>query len=72
MGFNSALYAAFFGRGEVTPEHLVINLAGTVVKDNADDRAVLRSYFDVAVKPRAQKELGRWKAYHRARKRLER
>ncbi|MCA9537594.1 MAG: AAA family ATPase [Myxococcales bacterium] len=72
VGFNSALYAAFFGRGEVTPEHLVINLAGTVVKDNADDRAVLRSYFDVAVKPRAQKELGRWKAYHRARKRLER
>lgn len=70
VGFNSALYASFFGDSRVDPEHVVINLAGTVVKDNADDLKVLRNYWDVAVKPRAQKEIGLWKAYHRARKYL--
>ncbi len=68
VGFNSALFASFFGKREVTPEHVAINLAGTVVKENRDDIKILRNYWDVAVKPRAQKEVGLWKAYHRARK----
>lgn len=67
VGFNSALYAAFFDSGQVKPEHLVINLAGTVVKDNPDDLGVLRNYWDVAVKPRARKNKGLWKAYYNAR-----
>lgn len=70
VGFNTALYASFFSESKVAPEHVVINLAGTVVKDNADDLKVLKNYWDVAVKPRAQKEIGLWKAYHRARKHL--
>lgn len=70
VGFNSALYASFFGRGKVSPEHVAINLAGTVVKDNADDLKILRNYWDIAVKPRAQKEVGLWKAFHRARRYL--
>lgn len=70
VGLDAALHAAFFGRGRVTPEHLVIHLAGTVVKDDPKDLTALRSYFDVAVKPRAKKELGQWKAFHRARKHL--
>jgi len=70
VGFNSALFASFYGAGKVEPEHVVINLAGTVVKDNADDLKILRNYWDIAVKPRAQKELGLWKAFHRARKHL--
>lgn len=70
VGFHSALFARFFGEGEVTPEHLVINLAGTVAKDRAEDLKVLRDYWEVAVKARAAKELGRWKAYYQARKHL--
>ncbi len=70
VGFHSALYASFFGEGTVLPEHLVINLAGAVVKDNPDDVKVLRSYWDVAVKQRASRELGKWKAYFKARKHL--
>lgn len=66
VGFNSALYAAFFDAGRVTPEHLVINLTGTVIKDNPDDLGVLRNYWDVAVKPRARKNTGLWKAYYNA------
>lgn len=70
VGLDSALHAAFFGRGEVTPEHVVIHLAGTVVKDDPSDIGALRTYWDVAVKPRAKKEIGAWKAFHRARKHL--
>jgi MoxR-like ATPase len=70
VGFNSALYAAFFGQRTVEPEHLVINMAGAVVKDNPDDLKVLSNYWQVAVKPRATKALGAWKAFYQARKYL--
>ncbi len=70
VGFHSTLHAACFGRGEVTPEHLVIHLAGTAVKDNPDDIKVLRSYWQVAVKPRAERQLGMWSAFWDARDRL--
>ncbi len=68
VGLNSALFAKYFDKGTVKPEHIVINLAGTVVKDNRDDLKILRNYWDVAVKPRAQKQVGLWKGYHRAKK----
>jgi MoxR-like ATPase len=70
VGFHSALYASFFGEGAVRPEHVAIHLAGAAVKDNADDIKALRSYWQVAVKPRAQRELGLWKAYWAAREHL--
>lgn len=68
VGFHSALFASFFGDGAVEPAHLAIHLAGTVVKDNPDDLKVLRSYWDVGVKPRAAREAGLWKAYFAAKK----
>lgn len=67
VGFHSALYASFFGDKKVKPEHVVINLAGAAVKDNKDDLKILRNYWEVAVKPRANKEIGLWKAYYKAR-----
>ena len=75
VGFNSALFAAFFGQqssgpSTVEPEHVVINMAGAVVKDNPDDLKVLHNYWQVAVKPRATKALGAWKAFYQARKYL--
>ncbi len=70
VGINAALHASFFGEGTVTPEHLAINLMGTVVKDNTDDLKVLRNYWDVAVKPRAKQGVGLWKAYHKAKEHL--
>lgn len=68
VGFNAALYASFFGDSVVSPEHLVINMVGTVVKDNPEDLKVLRNYWSVAVKPRASKELGLWKRLYQARR----
>jgi MoxR-like ATPase len=68
VGYHSALYASFFGSKEVEPEHVVINLTGAAIKDNRDDIKLLRNYWEVAVKPRANKEIGLWKAYYSAKK----
>ncbi|MCA9491493.1 MAG: AAA family ATPase, partial [Myxococcales bacterium] len=70
VGQHAALFAAFFGEGRIAPEHVVLQLVGTAAKLDADDRKVLRGYFDVAVKPRASRELGLWKAYFAARHHL--
>ncbi len=70
VAFHAALHASFFDEGHVKPEHVALHLAGTVAKDNADDLKVLRNYWDVAVKPRAAKEVGLWKAYFQARRHL--
>jgi MoxR-like ATPase len=68
VGFQSALHARFFGANDVEPKHVVQHLAGAAVKDRAEDMKVLRAYWNVAVKPRAQREIGRWKPYWAARK----
>ncbi|MCB9538632.1 MAG: AAA family ATPase [Myxococcales bacterium] len=70
VGVNSALHARFFADGAVTPEHVAIHLTGTVVKDEPDDLKVLRAYWDVAVKARAAKDIGRWKAFFEAKRHL--
>lgn len=71
VGLHSALHASFFSDGRVEPEHLVQHLMGTAVKDQPDNLEVLKKYFEVAVKPRARREIGRWPAYWKARKLLE-
>lgn len=70
VGYDAALHAAFFGQGRVEPEHVVLHLQGTAVKDHPEDLAVLRNYWEVAVKPRAAREVGAWKAWWQARKHL--
>jgi MoxR-like ATPase len=70
VGLHSALFAGFFGERKVEPEHVVINMVGAAVKENRDDLKVISNYWEVAVKPRANKELGLWKAYYKARKYL--
>jgi MoxR-like ATPase len=70
VGQHAALFAACFGDGTVEPEHVVMQLDGTAAKGDADDRKLLRDYFEVAVKPRAARELGAWKAYFAARSHL--
>lgn len=49
------------------PADLVECIAGTVVKDNADDRAKLRRYFEQKV---AKNPGSHWQAYYQARYRL--
>ena len=59
--------AWFLDQRDGTPADLVDCIAGTVVKDDADDRARLRRYFEQKV---ARREGGHWRAYFEARHRL--
>ena len=59
--------AWFLEQRDGTPADLVDCIAGTVVKDDADDRAKLRRYFEQKVAGRAG---GHWRAYFEARNRL--
>lgn len=70
VGYDAALFASFFGSGRVKPEHVVLQLTGTAVKDRPEDLAVLRNYWEIAVKPRASRGVGAWKAWWQARKHL--
>jgi len=70
VGVNAALHASFFGDDRVEPDHLVLHLRGTAAKDDKGDLAVLRSYFEVAAKQRASREVGAWKGYYAARRLL--
>lgn len=59
--------AWFLEQREGSPQDLVDCIAGTVVKDSADDRAKLRRYFEHKV---AKREGAHWRAYYEARHRL--
>lgn len=59
--------AWFLDQREGSPQDLVDCIAGTVVKDNADDRAKLRRYFEQKA---AKREGEHWRAYYEARHRL--
>lgn len=59
--------AWFLYQREGEPADLVDCIAGTIVKDNEDDRARLRRYFEQRVHSR---EGAHWQAYYQARHRL--
>lgn len=59
--------AWFLEQREGSPADVVDCIAGTVVKDDADDRARLRRYFEQKV---AKRDGAHWRAYYAARDRL--
>ena len=71
VGYAACLDAHWFGDGLVGGEHVARQLIGTVLKDNPDDGAKLRHYFDVVVKQRAQRS-AQWKRVLEARRELDR
>jgi len=71
VGYAACLDAHFFGDGSVDGSHVARQLIGTVLKDNPDDGKKLRHYFDVVVKPRAQRQAP-WKRMLDARRELDR
>jgi hypothetical protein len=71
VGFAAGLDAHYFGSGAVEGSHIARQLVGTVLKDNPEDGKKLRHYFDVAVKPRAQKNAA-WQRMLAARKEIDR
>lgn len=70
VAFSAALDAAYFDDGRMDGRHVVSQLVGTVIKDNAEDIKKIRQYFDVVVKSRAGKSRP-WKSFYEARKLLD-
>jgi MoxR-like ATPase len=70
VGVAAGLDARYFGSGRMEGEHIVRQLVGTVLKDNAEDAKKLKQYFDVVVKARRGKG-GEWGAYYQSRKWLD-
>lgn len=71
VGYAAALDAHWFGDGTVGGGHVARQLIGTVLKDNPEDGAKLRHWFDVVVKPRARDQRP-WRDVLEARRELER
>lgn len=68
--YQTAISAHYYGTGVVTPEKLVPNIRGAVLKENHDDLEKLKNYFNTVVKRRAEKEGNLWENYYQARKLL--
>ena len=70
VALSSGLDAFYYGNKKLTAESVARHLAAAVLKDQADDLAKLRHYFDVVVKERGEKKGGAWAALWKARKHL--
>ncbi len=65
VALDAALHARFFGCGEVGPADIAHNIVGAMVKEDQEDRAVLKEYATLVAKKRAAKEKS-WKEFHDA------
>ncbi len=68
VALSAGLDAHYYGKGKLGPKELARHLGGAALKDNPDDLAKLRHYFDVVVQKRAKERKGLWEDYYRARK----
>ena len=62
---DSALYARFFGSGQVCGSDIARNLVGSIVKEDQADLAVLKEYVVLVAKKRSSKDKA-WKEFHDA------
>lgn len=67
VGLSAGLDAFYYGKAKLMPEHIGRHIASAVMKDNPDDSAKLRQYFDVVIAARAKKEGEPWKNFLRSR-----
>lgn len=68
--FQTALHSYYYEEGKLTTDKLVQNIKGAVIKENKDDLAKLKNYFNTVVKKRAEKEGCLWVDYYEARNNL--
>jgi len=52
---DSAIYAKFFGKSEIQPKHIAMNLIDAIVKDDKENLPKLREYFNMVARIRANK-----------------
>ncbi len=69
VSINASLYSHYIEDTQLSPKSLVLNLIGTIVKDNREDLEKLQNYFDIIIK--ARKDISKhWNEYYEARKYL--
>ncbi len=61
--YQTISHAWYYGDGRADLGMLTENLMGAVCKENKDDLEKLKAYFRTAVKEKAKKVGGAWKAY---------
>ncbi len=65
--FASSLHVHYYGSGEITPQDVAKNISGSIIKDNYDDIATLKSYFNTVIKKRSKKSK-LWHSFYQSRK----
>jgi len=68
VGYATGLHSYYFSESDSGVEHLVESLAGSAIKDSAEDLKKLQHYFNHVVKGRTGPL---WQAYYEARRRLQ-
>ena len=63
VGYASSLHAYYFGAPGVQADHIVDNIVGSALKEDAEDLKKLRHYFNQVIKGRKGKQ---WQAYFEA------
>lgn len=63
VAIDAALYARFFGSGEAGADDVARNLIGSIVKEDANDLAVLKEYAVLVAKRRGEKDKN-WRDFH--------
>jgi MoxR-like ATPase len=63
IALDAALYARFFGSGQITSAHVAKNLVGSVVKENLEDLAILKEYVVLVAKKRGTSSK-QWQEFH--------
>ena len=66
--YQTALTGYYYDKGHISADNVVQNLMGAVVKENRDDVAKLKAYFNSVVKARSKEKGGRWSDFYEARK----
>lgn len=70
--YQTMMMAYYYGDDNINMNCLVQNLMGAIAKERTDDLEKIKSYFDVVVKAKSNKEKENisWKEYYKARKEL--
>ncbi|MDR2656182.1 MAG: AAA family ATPase [Oscillospiraceae bacterium] len=66
--YQTALGGFYYSGGKIMIDNLVQNLMGAVVKENREDLAKLKAYFNSVIKTRAKSRGGIWGEFYEARK----
>ena len=60
---EAVIHAHYYGDGTVGPEEIALNVSGSMVKEDQNDKKALKEYLDLVVKKRGETD-SMWKAFN--------